>query len=110
MSVSKRVNDTGTISGAFDEAGLVVGESVTGDELRGFIPAKCTVILPNNANSDPNAVSKLTGIKYNKKGASSYTFPYGQKTGTTREAEVRAAIEAAITVAGADFQFKSERL
>lgn len=66
-----------------------------GEKPKGYKPATCTVSVPNASKNDPNAQSSLTGIKYNKRGTSSYTFPYGITTAKNRESEVRAEIRAA---------------
>jgi len=111
VPVSKRVNDNNTITALFDEAGLDVTEDVLGVDLTGFIPAKATVSIRATDRDRATETSQITGVKYAKRGFRSYTFPYGAKTATSKEAEVRGAIKAALgdTFTG-NVSFTSERL
>jgi hypothetical protein len=108
--VSKRVVDKAQVKALFNEGGLDDTPATAGAERKGFIPAKCTVIIPNTTLKKTNVTSQLTGKKYSTKGSETFTFPYGKSTGFPTENEVRAAItEALNTNPTYKVSFKSER-
>ena len=83
----------------------------TATNLEKFFPAQCTVSIPDTTRNSPNATSQLTGVRYNKKGYRSYTFPYGASTDATRESEVRGNIKAALPADNNyQLQFTSEKI
>lgn len=94
--VSRRATLKGEVKALFTLGGLDDAPDVAGDVRRGFIPAKCTVTIPNATLAKPNAVSQLTGKKYKTKGSETFTFPYGKNTGNATESEARAAITGAL--------------
>lgn len=94
--VSKRVTTKADVKALFNEAGLDDTPAVAGEPRKGFIPAKCTVIIPNATLKKTNEPSQLTGKRYSTKGSEAFTFPYGKSTGFPTESEVRAAITEAL--------------
>lgn len=111
IPISKRVQDFTGISTLRGAANITVDVPAEVQDLRGFFPAQCTVSVPDASRDNPNAESSLTGVKYNKKGARSYTFPYGASGTAERESDVRANIRAAVPQ-GANYQlqFTSEKI
>jgi hypothetical protein len=108
--VSKRVTAKAEVKALFNEGGLDDTPAVAGDERKGFIPAKCTVIIPNATLKKTNVPSQLTGKKYSTKGSESFTFPYGKSTGKLSENDVRTAIVGALNSNPTyKVNFKSER-
>lgn len=96
VPLSKRVQDESLMNAFLTAANVDAGETNPGRRLNGFIPAKCTVSIPDSTRDNANATSKLTGVSYKKKGAKTYTFPYGASTTDQREQSVRNKILAAV--------------
>lgn len=96
VDLSKRTNDFNGISTLRAAGNIVDVLPDNANNVKGFIPAKCTVAVPDSTKDDPNAESQITKIKYFKKGFRSYTFPYGAGSATDREKTVRNAILDAI--------------
>ena len=111
VPISKRVLDFTGINAARNAGNITTAVTPVIQELAGFFPAQCTVSIPDTTKDNANATSKLTGVKYKKKGFRSYTFPYGAKADAARESIVRGEIRAAI---GNDnnyqLQFTSEKI
>ena len=75
----------------------------------GFKPAKATIFIPAATQSTTKEPSKITGVLYNPREGSSYTIPYGQKTGAIYESLVRENIQTAVNaITTATVSFKSE--
>ena len=96
VPLSSRVQEQTSMNPFLGAANIDAGETNPGRRLAGFIPAKCTVAIPDSTKDNDNATSKLTGVKYKKKGFRTYTFPYGANTANPREREVRIRILAAV--------------
>ena len=92
VDLSKRVNDATPINVFKVPAGIIEAVTPEANLVKGFIPAKCTISIPDTGRDDNNATSKFTGVKYNKIGKRSYTFPYGASDASDRESTVRGKI------------------
>ena len=111
VPISRRTATETSISALRAKANIVSSPSATANRVRGFVPAKCTVSVPNASLNDNSVTSKLTGLSYAKKGAESYTFPYGKSGTVTYEETVRAEIRGALTTSqNFILVFKSEKL
>jgi hypothetical protein len=108
-TISQRVLDSSIPAGVKVKCNIIedAAEMPTRKTV-GFMPARATV--KKAAGSETPETSKITGIKYNTKKAASFTFPYGQKTTPSPEAEVRADIVVTVKGLGAGFSvgFNSE--
>ena len=111
VPISKRTNDFAAIATLRTAANITTPAPATATRLEKFFPAQCTVSVPDTTKNDPDAISKLTGVKYDKKGYRSYTFPYGASADADRESEVRGNIRAALAN-GSNYQlqFTSEKI
>jgi hypothetical protein len=110
VPISKRVELNSTVKAAFTVGGVSVDPAVPGSKKRGFVPAKCTVIVPNASLNKTNEPSQYTGVRYSSKGRETFTFPYGRKTSTAKEADVRADIKTVFASNTTyDFRFVSEK-
>lgn len=96
VPISQRAQNETVMNPFLTAANVDTGDTQPARRYRNFIPAKVTVSVLNAQLNDPNAVSQLTGVTYKKLGKESYTIPYGAKSATTREADVRADIRAAV--------------
>ena len=109
--ISKRTLDNSAINALRTAGNITNPVPITVTELSGFFPAQCTVSIPDSTKDNPNATSQLTGVKYNKKGYRSYTFPYGAGADAARESEVRGNIRAAVgNENNYQLQFTSEKI
>jgi hypothetical protein len=81
-------------------------DTSAGTVIANFKPAKVTVAVVGTTSTP--AESKLTGRKYKKKSASSYTFPLGRTTGDAVYAEAKAAVLAAANAANRVITFQPE--
>lgn len=111
VPISNRTLTHAPINALREAANITNPVPPTAGDLRGFFPAQCTVSIPDTTKNNPNAVSKITGVAYNKKGYRSFTFPYGAAAQANRESEVRGNILAAVAQ-GSNFQvqFTSEKI
>ncbi|MDJ0593444.1 MAG: hypothetical protein QNJ72_26240 [Pleurocapsa sp. MO_226.B13] len=111
IKISNRVLTETSLSAVRTEAGIETDPANAVLTLSGFTPAKATVFIEDATQPTAPETSQITGIRYKKRAGSSYTVPYGQKTGQTIEGQVRAAITTAVTsIPRASVSFKSERL
>jgi hypothetical protein len=63
---------------------------------RSFTPAKAIIRTITGTGDGTSTISKITGVPYKKKAASSATLPFGANTTLKSEKEVRGAILAAV--------------
>lgn len=111
VGISKRTFDEGDADGVQAKCNLVVDvDLVPPNKIRGFLPARVTV--RKKATGDGEAAeSKITGVKYQKLTASSWTLPYGQKDAVSTESEVREEIFEVVKASETlKVTFTSERL
>lgn len=109
--ISQRVLDLNSLADTRGAANVITAVPSTARNYENFEPAKAIVTLPFNDPRTETPTSQLTGLKYNRANKTSYTIPYGKKTGTLLESEVRAEIVAAVNaIAGASVRFKSEKI
>lgn len=110
VTLSKRVNDNTVAKKGLTPGNVIISDTITGIAVRGYTPAKCTVILPFNDSRTDTPKSQLTGLPYKRSNTASYTFPYGRETNTEFEADVRAAIKGAFPADdNASFRFTTEK-
>lgn len=108
--VSKRAIDKADVKALFVKGGLDETPNQAAEERKGFIPAKCTVTIPNATLKKTDEPSRLTGIRYSTKGSESFTFPYGKSSGSPTEYEARADIVLALAANPSyKVSFKSEK-
>lgn len=111
VPISRRVLNFAGISTVRNAANITTSITPIVQELAGFFPAQCTVSIPDSTRDNDNAESKLTGVKYKKKGFRSYTFPYGAKADANRESAVRGEIRTAVgNNNNFQLQFTSEKI
>lgn len=110
VPMSKRASDESRIS-SFVTAGNVDKTIADTDEkIKGFVPAKCTVSIPNATLNKNNNPSKFTGIEYDLKGRESFTFPIGRGSATDYYDKVKGDITAALPAGSLiNLQFSSEK-
>ncbi len=111
VPTSRRANSSTTGQAIRAAANLNTELTEDATELQGFIPAKATIFAGTGTTTLVADGSEITGIPYRKRNGSSFTIPYGASASRPREAEVRAAIRAALVGSpNATVSFKSERL
>ncbi|WP_414622050.1 hypothetical protein [Calothrix sp. CCY 0018] len=79
----------------------------SGTNVSNFQPAKITVAVVGTTTTAGE--SKLTGRKYRKRAASSYTFPFGRTTGEAVYSEAKAALLASAQAANRVVTYQPER-
>lgn len=111
VDLSKRVDEATAMNPFKTVAGIVDIIPDNANVVKGFIPAKCVISVPDSTRDNNNARSQITGILYKKKGARSYTIPYGASDATERESTVRAKLLDAVPE-GANYSlsFSSEKM
>jgi len=109
VPVSKRADDFGGISAIRAKANYTTATTGTGQVFRDFIPAKATIFVPNGVGDGNVTTSKITGVKYKKRGGASYTIPYGATDTLKYESQVRADMIAQIPAeSSVSISFNSE--
>ena len=94
VSLSQRADLASSVESVQAACNQITVDPETHKELRGFTPAQATVFIATG--SDSVETSKITGVRYNKKGGASYTLPYGASASEKAEGNVRKDILAAV--------------
>lgn len=111
VGIGKRALDYITAQTLTTPAGIETNQELAVLELKGYTPAKAIVFVQAATQPTQPETSQITGIPYKKTEGVSYTVPYGQSTGTTKELAVRASIQTTVSnIARASVSFKSEKL
>lgn len=107
---SKRTSDRSDLNPIKTACNHVVASVDTHLNLNNFIPAKAVVTV--YSGTETQAASQITGVRYQKKGAKSYTFPYGASTGSAAERDIRNDILLAVDALQSDtsVSFSSEKI
>lgn len=108
-SISQRTLTSGTPNGVKAKCNILeAAADIPTRKTMGFVPAKATVKKSTASSETPK--SQITGLEYRKKNTASFTFPYGQKSTTTAEIEVRNEILGVVKGLGVGFSvgFNSE--
>lgn len=109
---SKRVNDASSMSTVIpvcNHNDALTGTGILAEE---FEPAKA-IVTQTTGTTQETETSQITGKEYRFKAKSSYTIPYGKKTGVLLEKEVRDAIVTAVNAISSgvfSVNFKSEKI
>lgn len=110
VPISKRAFDNADIAPV--KAQCNISDSLAGarDASFGFQPAKATIRRLGAPNTDPET-SQITGRRYYGRNATSWTLPFGAKTGELSPDEVKGGIVLAVAALTGTFQvnFKDER-
>lgn len=111
VPISNRVLTNQTLSASRDAANIQTNTSAVVLDLDGFVPAKATVFIEAATQPTTPETSKITGVRYKKRAGTSFSFPYGSKTGEIHESVVRAGIQVAVVqITRGSVSFKSEKL
>jgi hypothetical protein len=109
VRVSKRATAEAGASAVTAVANHAVVDLEDHSYRRRFIPAKATVF--NGTGNYGEGTSQITGVKYAKRGGTSYTIPYGASAGDPAEGQVRKKILTAVSTDSKNsVSFKSERV
>lgn len=108
VSQSKRADDKAEMGGVQTQCNQIAANPELHAKLAKFIPARATVF--DQGGISTASTSQITGIRYDKKAGSSYTFPYGASTAEKTEGEVRKGIIAAVNaLTTASVSFSNEK-
>lgn len=109
VAQSKRADDQATMDGVQTACNQIAADLETHSRLADFIPAKATVFDFDSTST--TETSQITGLRYEKRGGASYTFPYGASATETAERNVRQDIITAVNAIGtASVSFTSEKI
>ena len=106
---SQRSDTETTLDGVQTACNQLTADLDAHIRLENFIPAKAVVTV--FSGTETQETSRITGIRYNKKAAKSYTFPYGASAAEKAERNVRQDIVAAVNLlTNASVSFSSEKI